>query len=99
MALRVGNRSRRAREPASVLASKRAFVARAQSSSSSGRSNTRGSMTWNNDEFRVARTTVSLKGSVAIAVPLGLRGARGAVEIVRRNAGVVYRLPAAENKP
>jgi hypothetical protein len=55
-------------------------------------------MTWNNDEFRVARTIVSLRGSVAIAVPLGL-GAPGAVEIVRRNAGVVYRLPAAENKP
>ena len=56
-------------------------------------------MTWNNDEFRVGRTSVSLKGSVAIAVASEVGTAQGAVEIVRRNAGVVYRLPAAENKP
>ena len=45
MALRVGNKSRSARAPASDFATNRACVARAQSSSSNRRSNTRGSMT------------------------------------------------------
>jgi hypothetical protein len=55
----------------------KAFVASEQSSSSSGRPKTRGSMTWNK-EVRVGRTSVSLKGSVAIAVAseVGTRSAR-----------------------
>jgi hypothetical protein len=45
MARRVGSKSRNARAPGSDFASNRACVAREQSSSSNGRSNTRGSMT------------------------------------------------------
>jgi len=95
IALRVGSKSRRARDPGSDFASNRARVASAQSSSSSGRSNRRGSMTWNNDELRVGRTSVSLRGSVAIAVSSEGGTARGPVEIVRCNTRVVYRLPVA----
>jgi len=68
MARRVGNKSCSVRAPASVLARSRTRVASSQSSSSSGRSNTRGSITWNNDD-RAGITKVSLRRSVAMAKP------------------------------
>jgi hypothetical protein len=95
IARRVGSKSRSMRAPESVFASKRTRVANEQSSSSSGRSKTRGSMTWNR-EVRVGRTSVSLKGSVAIAVTSESGTARRATEIVRRNAGLVYRLEGSK---
>ena len=64
IARRVGNKSRSARAPASVFASVRTCVARSQRLSSSARSKTRGSMTWNSAGPQEGRTSVSLNDCV-----------------------------------
>src|SRR5258706_1728351 len=67
IARRVGSRSRNARAPTSDLASARTREARSHSSSSSARSNTCGSMTWNSPVPRVGRTSVSVTDCVGVA--------------------------------